>query len=379
MLRKSEFFVNYRESYLKILFLSHASIATGFVVGSHQLARQYILQGHQVQHVSSPVSFVNMLKGKQGRIKVKTSLLKSEKMDHWGFIDRIPFLPFPYGYSHKLDRINNVVLLRYLTKINFDNVDLVLIDQPLFYGVLPLIKSKNIIYRPTDIYTQMGGERFELPESLVFKYTHSVIATSKPVLSNLQKYKIKQSLVLNNGVDTDFFSKGGAGLKQLNREGCVYVGAVDFRFDLDFVKAIALKYSEIQFDIYGPCSIELGNYPSNLTFYGGLSYFELPGVLAKYRVGLLPLNEHPGNKGRSPMKLWEYQSSGLVVYKRVFENNPNCLIGMFSYKENQEGVEKLRDIYEKSQDINSTELIDQAQAHSWKRISEKILSFVSGV
>lgn len=171
---------------MKILFLSHASLTTGFVVGSHQLARQFILQGHDVLHVSSPVSLLNLIKGEDGRAKIKTACSPPNKSEHWGFVDHIPFLPFPYGYQDWLDKINNQWVYRFLKKQSWLDVDLVLIDQPLFHGVLPLINVKKIIYRPTDLYADMGGPRFEKAEAEVFKYTKTIIATSDAVLDNLK-------------------------------------------------------------------------------------------------------------------------------------------------------------------------------------------------
>lgn len=360
---------------MKILFLSHASLTTGFVVGSHQLARQFILQGHDVLHVSSPVSLVNLVKGKGGRAKLKTACYPPDKSEHWGFVDHIPILPFPYGYQHWLDKINNRFLFQFLKKRGWLEVDLVLVDQPLFHGLLPLINARKIIYRPTDLYADMGGQRFEKAEAEVFKYTASVIATSDVVLKNLEKYHPENTLVLSNGVDLEFFSGQSVNNPTANlvvRKGCVYVGAIDFRFDLDCAVALAKAHPDIAFDMYGPCTIPLPEcLPNNFHLKGSVSYLELPALLRQYRVGLLPLNDHTANKGRSPMKLWEYAASGIHVLAKSFSNEINSFNGFLFYNDASNLIIKeFREFY-----LKDYEKIDLPANVSWKTIATEIMLF----
>lgn len=47
---------------MKILFLSHTYWDSKFRVGSHQLANQYLKNGHEVYYISSPLSFFHLLK-----------------------------------------------------------------------------------------------------------------------------------------------------------------------------------------------------------------------------------------------------------------------------------------------------------------------------
>ena len=305
---------------MKILFLSNASLTSGFIVGSHQLARQYILQGHDVIHVSSPVSILNILKGRIGLKKLYQSLFGKNTHTHWGFFDLIPFVPFPYGYFGFLDKIDDFFIKQTIKKYNKVGFDLVLVDQPLFHGVIKYLDSKKIVYRPTDIYSDMGGERFNLAEKKIIPLASVIIATNKIVLEKLSLKNSIKSFVIENGVDSEFFSSGKSYTEQ--RQGCVYIGAIDFRFDHEVLVRLAEKYSDIKFDIYGPCVIDVDNKIPNLNYYGQLSYFELPSMLKKYKVGLLPLNNHPANSGRSPMKLWEYYSSNLLVLRRGFGNKP---------------------------------------------------------
>ncbi len=176
---------------MNILFLSHASLASGFVVGSHQLARQYKLKGHSVLHASSPVSILNLLKGKGGIRKIYQSLFPSEINTHWGFVDIIPFVPFPYGYVRLLDKINDYFIKKCIVNNGGDRFDLVLIDQPLFSGLISKLDFVNVVYRPTDVYSDMGGGRFKIAENQILNQTYTIIATNNILLITLTEIRVK--------------------------------------------------------------------------------------------------------------------------------------------------------------------------------------------
>jgi teichuronic acid biosynthesis glycosyltransferase TuaH len=305
---------------MRILLLSHASLATGFVVGSHQLARQFCIQGHEVYHVSSPVSLLNLFKSSTGLRKLKVALFQKNVINsHWLVKDNIPFLPFPLGYSGILDRINAIFIKNYIKTLAKTAFDLILVDQPLFHPVLKYFDPCKIIYRPTDIYGEMGGPRFDHAEARVFNYTQRVAATNLNVLAPLQhKYSVQDSIVLNNGVDLEFFNHYSQ--KTNKRSGVIYVGAIDFRFDLAFVINIANANPFLQFDMFGPVSLVLpAVLPANLKFKGAVEYLDLPSLMQNYCYGLMPFNNHPSNMGRSPMKLWEYHAAGLKIIAKIHD------------------------------------------------------------
>jgi glycosyltransferase involved in cell wall biosynthesis len=69
-------------------------------------------------------------------------------------------------------------------------------------------------------------------------------------------------------------------------------------------------------DVYGPSNEKLVAAASgmpNLSVHGAIPYEAVPGVLARARVGLLPFTRTALNRGRSPMKLYEYLAAGLAV------------------------------------------------------------------
>jgi hypothetical protein len=83
------------------------------------------------------------------------------------------------------------------------------------------------------------------------------------------------------------------------------------------VLGLARSAPEAIIDVFGPVTNRPAALPANVLLGGPVEYAELPKILARYRVGLLPMNDEPTNSGRSPMKLYEYLASGLNVVTRA--------------------------------------------------------------
>jgi glycosyltransferase involved in cell wall biosynthesis len=73
---------------------------------------------------------------------------------------------------------------------------------------------------------------------------------------------------------------------------------------------------DIEFIIIGggpDCATIAASPLRNLRLLGPRPYAMLPAYLQHAHAGILPLNDHPANAGRSPMKLYEYAAAGLPV------------------------------------------------------------------
>ncbi|UVT24120.1 glycosyltransferase [Rhodococcus pyridinivorans] len=114
-------------------------------------------------------------------------------------------------------------------------------------------------------------------------------------------------------MDEEWFDQG----EVLRRQGVIYVGAVDFRFDWDFVVQLASECQHTLVTIAGPVSVDppLG-LPSNIHVIGEVNFDDVPDLLSKARVGILPFNDARENLGRSPMKFYEYLARELFVVAR---------------------------------------------------------------
>ncbi|WP_144874293.1 glycosyltransferase [Microbacterium sp. 1.5R] len=288
----------------RVLFLSHSHPFGAFRVGSHHYARVLAQRGWDVTHLSTPISLVHRLTGRvdrQGHALVPSH----PQRDDDGVLQIVPrtILPAPMSTSRVAG-----LLAREGVAGEFDAV---LIDQPLLWDPSVRSLSDRVIYRPTDLYPD--GLKNAL-QRRILGAVDGVVATSGEVLRGLGDIRMP-SLVLENGADAARFAAPEAqGRPRAAR--CVYVGALDDRFDWEQVDAWARSRPDVEFVIAGPGAGPPGGVPSNVELIGAIAYADVPALLHTARVGLLPLSDHPLNAGRSPMKLYEYLAAGLAVIAR---------------------------------------------------------------
>jgi len=368
---------------MKILFLSNASLANGFVVGSHQLAKTLLKKGHSVSHISTPVSLIHVLNGKYGRAKFFYALSNEKKKNtRFGFFDHIPITLTPLGYSKFFDKINFWLINRQIRKIAGENVDLVLIDQPMLHPSLALFENAKKFYRPTDLYTEMaeGGPRFEAPEKECIEKVAGVISTSAKIDQHISTLTNKPRLTVNNGVDYDLFRENeeASEVPTETASGCVYIGALDFRFDYELAKKLAHRFPDIQFDYFGPVvmDIDSAELPDNIRFPGSIPYEQIPAILRQYKISIIPLNTHPANEGRSPMKLYEFLAAGLPVLSRKTQAvSEEVQPGILLYENYHDVENKFKQLIEQSKSTDVEVFKNIAYNESWDKKAEQILTY----
>ncbi|MGV9194688.1 glycosyltransferase [Microbacterium sp. MC2] len=282
----------------RILFLSHSHVFGPFRVGSHHYARELARRGAEVVHLSTPISIAHRVTGRVPA-PMSTTVPRGPHRDEQGVLHLVPrtALPRPYGRFR---------VARELAGHGIDpRFDAVLIDQPLLWDDSIRALAPRLIYRPTDLYPD--GVKARLQKSILAA-ADGVVATSTEVLAALSAADLP-SVVLGNGADVERF-------RSTDREPrpavCVYVGALDRRFDWPQVVAWARSHPDVKFLIAGPEG-EHPALPSNISLLGPIPYDEVPALLHRARVGLLPFSDDPLNTGRSPMKLHEYLAAGLTV------------------------------------------------------------------
>ncbi|MGM7680242.1 glycosyltransferase family protein [Microbacterium sp. A94] len=260
---------------------------------------------------------------------------------------------------------------RYLEKNGIrGRFDAILIDQPLLWDTSIRGLTDTLIYRPTDLYP--SGLKHRIQQQII-DASDGIIATSEEVLRGLGPLG-QPTLVLNNGADTAHFASTNEdeGPRPIR---CVYVGALDGRFDWAQLSAWAGSHPDVRFLVAGPDADPPSSLPSNVDLLGPIAYDAVPALLHDARVGLLPLSDDPLNAGRSPMKLYEYLAAGLTVVAR---ETPGI--------KRHEGV----GIYTYSGGDDADAALDRALAHaspndggvraasdsSWERKTDELVSFV---
>ncbi|MGF6822454.1 teichuronic acid biosynthesis glycosyltransferase TuaH [Microbacterium sp. ZKA21] len=287
----------------RLLFLSHSHPFGPFRVGSHHYARVLAGRGADVVHLSTPISLAHRVTGRVSRADLAV-VPSRPRRDADGVLNIVPrtALPVPVGAP---------TVARMLKRAGIDTrFDAVLIDQPLLWDSSVRSLSDAVIYRPTDLYP--SGVKHRLQQQIL-DAVDGVIATSDEVLRGLGPLRVP-TLVLSNGADVARFA-APAGADAARAARCVYVGALDDRFDWARVDGWARAFGDVEFVIAGP-GRSPQPLPANVSLVGAVPYADVPALLHTARVGLLPLSDNPLNAGRSPMKLYEYFAAGLAVVAR---------------------------------------------------------------
>lgn len=297
---------------MKVAFLSNVPDGGTFKLGSHHLAREMSRRGHTVAHVSTPVSRFEEVIGRdvRGRRFWAAPALSAEKLrtsksgahlDEFGVLHSSPrpLLPARWWPSQP-------AVKRHLDGIDFADADVVVLDQLLLEPATADVS--RLVYRPTD--NLPAGVARDVERTLVQRVS-AIVAPSPFTLDAVVPPALTvPTLLLENGVDSRFFSSTiGA------RSGAVYVGAVDYRFGWSQVIAAAEALPDTDFTIAGPVASSdvPPALPKNVHLVGPIRYDDVPALLWGSKVGLLPLSEAQTNKGRSPMKYFEYLAAGLYV------------------------------------------------------------------
>lgn len=288
----------------RVLFLSHSHAFGPFRVGSHHYARTLARGGTEVVHVSTPISLAHRATGRVSR-EAAAAVPRGPHRDADGVTHLVPrtVLPRPYG---------RFSVARELARHGIDPAfDAVLIDQPLLWDDSVRALSSRLVYRPTDLYP--SGVKAQRQHQIL-RSADGVVATSSEVLRGLGSLDLP-ILVLENGVDAARFTVPDTDAAPRTAV-CVYVGALDGRFDWGQMEAWARTNPRARFAVAGPAATPRVGTPTNLDVLGPVAYNDLPALLHGARVGLLPLSDDPLNAGRSPMKLYEYLAAGLAVVSR---------------------------------------------------------------
>jgi len=321
---------------LKIVIAAHTPIGAPFVVGSHHIAREIALLGHDVRHVPFPFTAIDLFRDENqvfGRLRAR-SLLRPRHLltGNWALeklqqISPFSLLPWRISGRHMTEAyLATNARLTWFGK-GREAADLLFIDHPRQAWVTFAIPAKKIIYRPTDIYSFPGNRDDEVIlalERFLIRRADMIITTSEAVAERMGEFMRDMELtrpleVVLNGVDLDVFATSSASTSTNRlRKTAVYVGAVDERFDAGMLGYFAHHRPDVDFVIAGPLQKRepLPSLPENVRILGAVPYEKVPQLLQGADVALLPLNDHPFNASRSPMKLYEYAASGLPVVCR---------------------------------------------------------------
>jgi len=373
---------------VKIVFASHSHMSRSLVVGSHHLAREFTALGHEVLHISTPVTLAHLPRS-QSRERV--AAWKRGVITHARDIREIvplALLPWQLARYFGLNAYMRSVpqLKRQIREAGFGRTDLLLIDEPRMIGLCERLAPRQVIYRATDLYAAMRCDpSVEAAERETIRRSQALIGTAAPVLDHLRSFdREKPSLLVENGVDLAHFSQPRpvpALYRGLDRPRLLYVGALDRRFDFATVAALAKEAPDLRIILAGPVLVPVEPSVSslaNIHFAGPVPYQDVPALMQHADLGLLPLNDEPSNRGRSPMKLYEYAAAGLpVVARKTTELARRAEPFVHLYEDASGMLQRIRERLAVKTDREA--IGERAEEQGWTGKARQILEFAEGV
>lgn len=380
---------------LKIVFASHTYMGGPFVVGSHHLAKELSKQGHDIYHISTPISPFHLLKIRETENKTRFKrFFRGDKTiqfnNHLQDILVWSMIPWQLSTKQFAKDGRNLSLggvKKTIRKNNIRDIDIVFIDQPSLIGIEEIIKPKLLIFRPTDLNEYMtGDEHIGKAEALLVQRADGIVATSMPVLEKakeINRIPDKPFALIENGVEYEHFLYQPDNVKERTDSliHIVYVGALDERFDFEAIRYIVDTMPNIKLTIIGPVGDRFKKQlyrHDRISYLGAKDYSELPPYLHNADLAILPLSDHPSNNGRSPMKLYEFGAAGLhVIVRKTDEIKRRNLSFVHMYDDFREIPALIETIDLSPKEKRKTAKL--SEPYSWRSNAEKILNFCEGI
>jgi len=211
-----------------------------------------------------------------------------------------------------------------------------------------------------------------------------VIVTSEFLATSLRPFN-SEIHVVKNGVDFGLFSPFAKTEpnKIATRKKACYIGSIDQRFDTDTVEFAIKSLPEFDFEFTGDLmnksvAHRLSNYP-NVRFCPPVKPEEVPDLLSKCDVGLIPYLCNDYTKNIYPLKINEYLSVGVPVVLTSFADLPEFnQIVRFT-----KGREEFRDAVAGETESDNTDRIRErirfASDNSWEKramLFEEIIDII---
>lgn len=323
---------------------------------SFSLAKE-IAKNHRLFYVDNPITYAEAYRMRSAN-KEDNSSVKLILPDNFHSIIPTKTLPINWlskGKAYQLgSRFNNFLIGLTLQKLISDYAlkDYIFVNvfNP-FYGrsfssqIKPTLK---IYYSVDDIrfspHVKIHGPRLE--QEIVKAYDLT-LTTSKQLQILLKEFS-PSVYYLPNAADISLFKTASTKTLEKPDDICditkpiiIYTGHVDWRVDIDFLKAIAIRHYDKVLLLVGPVSIdqnvqEMLKSFSNILFTGSKKLEMLPAYLQYSKCAIIPFKRNTLTKSIYPLKINEYLAAGLPVVSTNFSEDIQQFEEIISLKDDQE-------------------------------------------
>lgn len=265
-------------------------------------------------------------------------------------------------------------LRKIIKKLKLNNPIIITAYNPM-YG-LPMIgklnEYLNVYYCYDGMDTQRHKSRIYSIEQQFCKQVDGIITTSDYL--NAEKHKLNaQSYVVKNGVDFKLFEphakKNVSSPSAQKKVG--YIGTLDFRFDIDIMEYVIQELPQVLFEFTGyllnqNIKERLSKY-DNVAFFKSVKAHEVPELLSKYDLGIIPYKMDEVNKNIYPLKINEYLAVGVPVVMTAFANLTDFKAMVKSAENKILFKSYIEHELKHDNDLLIKERIEFAKLNSWER------------
>lgn len=302
---------------------THSFIDGGSKVGMQHLAEGLARHGWQVDYVATSSSPFDLW-GRQRHARLRRVWLQSQAQHgvvlEKGLTEYAFKALFP---AHKMVlrsrwqlQSNTWLAPAWLRTREYDVCLHEASPQVLYF---PLCRARVRIFRLAD---WPDGFAHEMPAALIERFGRQIAESAYDeiwaVSQPLAQYALdirpdSPVLTMPNGVESFFEQPPTAATRAPN--SAIFLGGRSAWFDADLVHAAARHLPDWRIDLVGPGATPQTGVPANVHHRPPVPREQVPGLLAQYEVGLVPLRESHGRMRfvERPLKFYEYVSAGLGV------------------------------------------------------------------
>jgi glycosyltransferase involved in cell wall biosynthesis len=169
-----------------------------------------------------------------------------------------------------------------------------------------------------------------------------------------------------------------------------YVGAIAPWFDFDLVRALAERHPDWQVVLVGPVLAgaerplaTLGALP-NVVIGGAVQHADVPAVVRRFTVGMIPFRKSPLTAGVNPNKLYEYLAAGLPTVTTSFSPDVSATKDLIAVADDADTfAAACRTLTEARRDGPRRKALEAAalaiaREHDWDAIAPRFWDIVAG-
>ncbi|HEX5131727.1 MAG TPA: glycosyltransferase [Candidatus Krumholzibacteria bacterium] len=197
-------------------------------------------------------------------------------------------------------------------------------------GVAAALAPRALVYDCNDAHAEFPG----MPawtadyQRRTFCRADTVIVSSRGLIDAARTARGSDADIhlVGNGVDFALFNDPALTPPEIPPETVRvgYVGAIAPWFDFGLVAALAAKHPEWQIVLVGPVLAGAESDAAalaahrNVVLSGAIAHADVPAVLRRFTVGMIPFRHTPLTAGVNPNKLYEYLAAGLPTVATPF-------------------------------------------------------------